>query len=121
MRVEMEVRNAGRMPSPLLLAQDALAPELGARRGRAAPGSCCLASPPAGRRPSATGCVRHGAAGTPSGPLSVRLADPFGFCQIVRTFSATARISVLPAITPLRISRLGGQWVSAGKAASAAS
>ena len=36
------------------------------------------------------------------GPLSVRLADPFGFCQIVRTFAATARISVLPAIVPLR-------------------
>jgi hypothetical protein len=102
------------MPSPLLLAQDALPPELGAAEGEGA--RFVLPRIAAGGHTSVSYGVRPVRRGRYTiGPLSVRLADPFGFCQVVRTFSATARISVLPAITPLRIGRLGGQWGLGGE------
>jgi uncharacterized protein (DUF58 family) len=114
LRIELEVRNAGRMPSPLLLAQDALPPELGAAEGEGA--RFVLPRIAAGANTTVSYGVRPGRRGRYTiGPLSVRLADPFGFCQVVRTFATTARISVLPSITPLRIGRLGGQWGLGGE------
>jgi uncharacterized protein (DUF58 family) len=113
-RVELEVRNASRMTTPLLLAQDALPPELGAAEGEGA--RFVLPRIPAAGQTTVSYGVRPVRRGRYTiGPLSVRLADPFGFCQILRTFAVTAKVSVLPAITPLRISRLGGQWSLGGE------
>ncbi len=113
-RVELEIRNAGRMTTPLLLAQDALPPELGAAEGEGA--RFVLPRISASGHTTVSYGVRPVRRGRYAiGPLSVRLVDPFGFCQVMRTFSATAKISVLPAITPLRISRLGGQWSLGGE------
>ena len=113
-RVELEVRNASRMTTPLLLAQDALPPELGAAEGEGA--RFVLPRIPAAGQTTVSYGVRPVRRGRYTiGPLSVRLADPFGFCQILRTFAVTAKISVLPAIAPLRTSRLDGQWSLGGE------
>jgi uncharacterized protein (DUF58 family) len=113
-RVELEIRNASRMTTPLLLAQDALPPELGAAEGEGA--RFVLPRIAASAQTTVSYGVRPVRRGRYLiGPLSVRLADPFGFCEIVRTFSTTARVSVLPAIAPLRINRLGGQWSLGGE------
>jgi uncharacterized protein (DUF58 family) len=113
-RVELEVRNASRMTTPLLLAQDALPPELGASEGEGA--RFLLPRIPAAGQTTVSYGVRPVRRGRYTiGPLSVRLADPFGFCQILRTFAVTAKISVMPAIAPLPISRLGGQWSLGGE------
>jgi uncharacterized protein (DUF58 family) len=114
LRVELEIRNASRMTTPLLLAQDALPPELGAAEGEGARFVLPRIEGGTGTRVSyGVRPLRRGR--YTIGPLSVRLADPFGFCQIVRTFSSTTRVSVLPAVTPLRVSRIGGQWSLGGE------
>ncbi|GAA0220234.1 DUF58 domain-containing protein [Cryptosporangium japonicum] len=35
------------------------------------------------------------------GPLTVRLTDPFGLCELTRSFTRTERIIVTPQVTPL--------------------
>jgi len=35
------------------------------------------------------------------GPLTVRLSDPFGLCELTRSFTRTERIIVTPQVTPL--------------------
>ncbi len=113
-RVELEIRNASRMTTPLLLAQDALPPELGAAEGEGA--RFVLPRIAAAAQTTVSYGVRPLRRGRyPIGPLSVRLADPFGFCEILRTFAATAKVSVLPAVAPLRLNRLGGQWSLGGE------
>jgi uncharacterized protein (DUF58 family) len=113
-RVEVEVRNLSRLTSPLLLAQDALPPELGVARGEGA--RFVLERIAAGSELTVTYAIRPEQRGRyPIGPLSVRLTDPFGFCQILRTFSVTDRLSVLPATVPLSASRLGGDWNAGGE------
>ena len=114
MRVEIDIRNVSRLTSPLLLAQDALPPELGAPSGDGA--RFFLQRIPAGREATVSYAVRPVQRGRYTvGPLSVRLADPFGFCQILRTFASVDRLSVLPAITPLSPGRLGGKWMTGGE------
>jgi uncharacterized protein (DUF58 family) len=113
-RVEVEVRNLSRLTSPLLLAQDALPPELGVARGEGA--RFVLERIPGGGEVTVTYAIRPEQRGRyPVGPLSVRLADPFGFCQILRTFSITDRLSVLPPTVSLSANRLGGGWNAGGE------
>ena len=113
-RVELDVRNVSRVISPMLLAQDALPAELGAVAGGGA--RFVLQRIPANREVTVSYAVRPVQRGRyPVGPLSVRLADPFGFCQIVRTFASMDSMSVLPAITPLSAGRMGGKWTTGGE------
>jgi uncharacterized protein (DUF58 family) len=113
-RVEVDVRNLSRLTSPLLLAQDALPPELGVARGEGA--RFVLERIAAHGDVTVTYAIRPEQRGRYTvGPLSVRLADPFGFCQILRTFSVTDRLSVLPATVALSATRLGGAWNAGGE------
>ena len=113
-RVEMEVRNLSRLTSPLLLAQDTLAPELGVAPGEGA--RFVLERIAGGSEVTVTYAIRPQQRGRYLvGPLSVRLADPFGFCQIVRTFSVTDLLSVLPVTTPLAANRFGGGFPAGGE------
>jgi uncharacterized protein (DUF58 family) len=113
-RVEMEVRNLSRLTSPLLLAQDGLPPELGVARGEGA--RFVLERIPGGGEITVTYAIRPEQRGRyPVGPLSVRLADPFGFCQILRTFSVTDLLSVLPVTTGLSANRFGGGFNAGGE------
>jgi uncharacterized protein (DUF58 family) len=48
------------------------------------------------------------------GPLSVRVADPFGMVELHRTFSKTAQLVVTPRVEPLPAIRLRGAWAGSG-------
>src|SRR4051812_7688118 len=48
------------------------------------------------------------------GPLTVRLADPFGLVELARSFSLTDTLTVTPAIVPLPPGRLSGAWTGGG-------
>lgn len=48
------------------------------------------------------------------GPLSVRLTDPFGFCQLDRGFSTRHQLIVTPAVEPLPAISLQGDWSGSG-------
>jgi uncharacterized protein (DUF58 family) len=51
------------------------------------------------------------------GPLSVRLADPFGLCELTRSFSTSDELVVHPVVVPLTAVALGGDWAGGGDAA----
>ena len=53
------------------------------------------------------------------GPLSVRLTDPFGFCELTRSFTASDELLVTPTLWQLPPSRLGGDWTGGGDGRSA--
>src|SRR5919197_1535227 len=48
------------------------------------------------------------------GPLSVRLADPFGLVELARSFSVTDTLTVTPHIVPLPAERFMGAWTGGG-------
>jgi len=48
------------------------------------------------------------------GPLTVRLADPFGMVELVRSFSLSDTLTVTPSVVPLPPSRLSGAWTGGG-------
>ena len=113
-RVELEIRNLGRLTTPLLLAQDALPPALGPSTDGGA--RFVLDRIPAEQFRGVSYTVRPAQRGRyPIGPLSVRLADPFGFCQILRTFATIDHVRVFPEIVPLPNGQLSGQWNSGGE------
>jgi uncharacterized protein (DUF58 family) len=49
------------------------------------------------------------------GPLSIRVSDPFGFIELVRTFSETSPLMVVPAVHTLPAIRLNGEWTGQGE------
>jgi uncharacterized protein (DUF58 family) len=49
------------------------------------------------------------------GPLSIRVSDPFGFIELVRTFSETSRLMVVPAVHHLPSIPLHGEWTGQGE------
>jgi uncharacterized protein (DUF58 family) len=49
------------------------------------------------------------------GPLTLRLSDPFGMCELVRAFSATDALLVTPVVVPLPSTPLGGEWAGSGE------
>ncbi|GII88698.1 membrane protein [Sphaerisporangium siamense] len=50
----------------------------------------------------------------PIGPLSVRIADPFGLVELNRAFAATDTLTVVPEVVPLPHVRLSGEWTGGG-------
>lgn len=114
LRVEVTVHNLSRFPTPLLMGQDALPPELGAAAGDGA--RFLLNRIGSGAESTVSYAIRPILRGRyVVGPLSVRLADPFGFCQILRTFSSTDGLSILPEVIPLPAGHLGGEWNAGGE------
>jgi uncharacterized protein (DUF58 family) len=51
----------------------------------------------------------------PLGPLSIRLTDPFGMCELNRSFSARDHLIVTPVVHPLSSISLGGEWSGNGE------
>jgi uncharacterized protein (DUF58 family) len=112
-RAELQISNLSRVSTPLLLAQDALPPELGAAVGGGA--RFVLERLPGGGQRTVSYAVRPQRRGRyVMGPLSMRLTDPFGFCQLLRTFSTTDCVTVMPETVTLPTGRLGGQWSAGG-------
>ncbi|MGI8536710.1 MAG: DUF58 domain-containing protein [Mycobacteriales bacterium] len=111
--VRLRLDNVSRLPSGVLLMEDALPYALGGR-----PRFVLDKVEPRGVREVAYP-VRSDVRGRfRVGPLSVRLGDPFGLCELSRSFATTSELTVTPVVSPLPAVRLGGDWAGGGDAAS---
>ena len=110
--VRLRLDNVSRLPSGVLLMEDALPFALGGR-----PRFVLDRVEPKGVR-EVTYPVRSEVRGRYRvGPLSVRLTDPFGLCELSRSFASTDDLVVTPVISPLPAVRLGGDWAGGGEGA----
>jgi uncharacterized protein (DUF58 family) len=111
--VQLRLDNVSRLPSGVLLMEDALPYALGGRPrfvlDKIETRGVREVSYPV--RPEARGRYRIG-------PLSVRLADPFGLCELARSFAASDELVVTPVVHALPSVRLGGDWTGGGDAPS---
>ncbi|RJK96827.1 DUF58 domain-containing protein [Vallicoccus soli] len=108
-RVLLRLDNLSRLPTGLLLVEDTVPGALGAR-----PRFVLDRVEPQGRRAVAY-AVRAAARGRYAvGPLRLRLADPFGLCELRRSFTARDGVTVTPVVTPLPRTGLGGEWSGSG-------
>jgi uncharacterized protein (DUF58 family) len=103
--VKLRLENVSRLPSGVLLMEDTLPYVLGGR-----PRFVLDRVEPRGSR-DATYPVASDVRGRfVIGPLSVRLTDPFGLCELDRSFSSTDELVVTPVVSALPPVRLGGDW-----------
>jgi uncharacterized protein (DUF58 family) len=49
------------------------------------------------------------------GPLVIRLTDPFGLCELTRSFPSLDHLVVIPQVVPLPMMRLAGEYAGAGE------
>jgi uncharacterized protein (DUF58 family) len=109
-RVRLEIENMTRLGTRVLLAEDHVPYTLGT-----AP-RFVLARLPGGQRAAVTYSVRSPVRGRfPIGPLQLRVTDPFGMCEVARSFTATDPLVVVPRVWPLVPVDAGGQWSGAGE------
>ncbi|MFJ2301616.1 DUF58 domain-containing protein [Streptomyces sp. NPDC087787] len=102
-RVHLRMDNVSRLPTGLLMLQDRVPYVLGPR-----PRFVLDRVEPGGRR-EVSYRVRSDLRGRyPLGPLQLRLADPFGMCELTRSFSAHDTLTVIPQVEPLPPVRLSG-------------
>jgi len=107
--VGLQLANEGRLPMGLMLLEDRVPYALGTRPR--------FLVDSAGRRwvREVTYPVRSDNRGHfEVGPLSVRISDPFGMIELVRTFSATNRLVVTPAVHPLPSIGMSSEWSGTG-------
>ena len=111
--VRLQLDNISRLPSGVLLMEDALPYSLGGR-----PRFVLDKIEPHGVREVSYPVTSDVRGRFTVGPLSVRLTDPFGLCELTRSFATTAELVVTPTVVPLPAVRLGGDWAGGGDAAS---
>ena len=96
--VRVRLENMSRLPSSVLLVEDSLPP------GLAAPARFVVDRIEPGGARDLSYELQVGLRGRYQlGPMSIRLADPFGFCELTRTFRSRDELVVTP-----RIERLPG-------------
>jgi uncharacterized protein (DUF58 family) len=107
--VRLHLENVSRLPTGLLLAEDAVPYALGTRpryvingieRGGARDLSYPLRSDVRGK--------------FVVGPLEIRIADSFGLVELGRSFSSSTTFMVTPKVVPLPRSVLAGSWLGDG-------
>ncbi len=107
--VLLELENVSYLPTGLLLLEDDLPYTLGGRPrfmlDRVRPGAPRRVRYPV--RSDVRGRYRVG-------PLRLRLTDPFGLVELTRSFTATDRLTVVPAVHPLPAVSLSGAWHAGG-------
>ncbi|WP_418956575.1 DUF58 domain-containing protein [Streptomyces tritici] len=109
-RVHLRMDNVSRLPTGLLMLQDHVPYTLGPR-----PRFVLDRVEPGGRR-EVSYKVRSDLRGRfPLGPLQLRLSDPFGMCELTRSFSAYDTLTVIPRTEPLAPVRLGGEGAGHGE------
>ncbi|MFJ4622677.1 DUF58 domain-containing protein [Streptomyces sp. NPDC088812] len=95
-RVHLRMDNVSRLPTGLLMLQDRVPYVLGPR-----PRFVLDRVEPGGRR-EVSYRVRSDLRGRyPLGPLQLRLNDPFGMCELTRSFSTYDTLTVVPRVEPL--------------------
>jgi uncharacterized protein (DUF58 family) len=109
-RVVLRLQNVSRMPTGVMLAEDTVPYMLGGRPrfvlDRVIPQ----------RSVDVEYTVRSQLRGRfRVGPLTVRVTDPFGLCEVARSFSSSDVLVVTPHVVGLPDIRLGGDWVGAGE------
>ncbi|MFB0619863.1 DUF58 domain-containing protein [Streptomyces sp. AGS-58] len=103
-RVHLRMDNVSRLPTGLLMLQDRVPYVLGPR-----PRFVLDRVEPGGRR-EVSYRVRSDLRGRyPLGPLQLRLTDPFGMCELTRSFSAYDTLTVVPHVDPLTPVRFSGE------------
>lgn len=103
-RVRLRMDNVSRLPTSLLMLQDRVPNVLGPR-----PRFVLDRVEPGGHR-EVSYRVRSDLRGRyPLGPLELRLSDPFGMCELTRSFSAYDTLTVIPRVEPLPPVRLSGE------------
>ncbi|MFE3515655.1 DUF58 domain-containing protein [Streptomyces sp. NPDC059166] len=103
-RVHLRMDNVSRMHTALLMLQDRVPYVLGPR-----PRFVLDRVEPGGVR-EVSYRVRSDLRGRyPLGPLQLRLSDPFGMCELTRSFSAYDTLVVVPRTEPLPALRLAGE------------
>lgn len=109
-QVVLRLENMSRIPTGLMLLEDHVPYALGSRprfilnrlRSHAAS--------------SVTYSVRADVRGRYDlGPLTVRLSDPFGLCEVTRSFVSTSKLVVTPVVTPLPAVRISGERSGSGE------
>jgi uncharacterized protein (DUF58 family) len=112
-RVTLTLQNVAHLPTGLLMIEDTVPASLGPRPrfvvDRLAPRTV--------RTVSYTVHADHRGR-YPIGPLSVQLADPFGFCRLDRAFSGQRHLLVTPRVEPLPHVPLSGDWSGTGESRS---
>jgi uncharacterized protein (DUF58 family) len=112
-RVRLELANLTKLSTRVLLAEDRVPYALGPSP------RFVLARLPGGRRAAVTYTLRSEIRGRYTlGPLRLRVTDPFGMCEVTRTFAGTDRFVVVPRAYPLAGAGGAGQWAGTGESLS---
>ncbi|MEZ0095971.1 DUF58 domain-containing protein [Streptacidiphilus sp. EB129] len=108
-RVHLRVDNVSRVPTGLLMLEDKVPYVLGPR-----PRFVLDRVEPRGHR-EVSYRVRSDLRGRyPLGPLQLRLGDPFGLCELTRSFTAADTLTVVPQVQQLPAIRVSGEWTGYG-------
>ncbi|QHC21635.1 DUF58 domain-containing protein [Streptomyces sp. GS7] len=108
-RVRLRMENLSRLPTGVLMLQDRVPYVLGPRP------RFVLDRVEAGGRREVSYRVRSDLRGRyPLGPLQLRLSDPFGMCELTRSFSTSDTLTVVPRVEPLPAVRLTGEAAGYG-------
>nr|BFE75313.1 hypothetical protein GCM10020092_086140 [Actinoplanes digitatis] len=95
-RVILRLQNLSRLPTGTLLLEDRLPYALGSRP------RVVLERLGAHQASSVAYTVRADVRGRyPVGPLVIRLTDPFGLCELTRSFPSVDRLTVIPQVVSL--------------------
>jgi len=108
-RVMLRLSNLSRLPTGTMLLEDRLPYALGSRPR-------LVLERLGGQRASTVAySVRAEVRGRYEiGPLSVRLTDPFGLCELTRSFSGSSSLTVVPQTVELPNVRLSGEFSGSG-------
>ena len=111
--VTLRLENISRLPTGLLLVEDKVPYVLGSR-----PRFVLDRVEPRGRREVGY-IVRSDVRGRfQLGPMSIRLSDPFGLCELHRSFTARDTLVVTPTVQRLPAVSLSGEWTGSGESRS---
>jgi uncharacterized protein (DUF58 family) len=108
-QIRLRLQNVSRLLTGTLLLEDRLPYALGARP------RLVLERLAGNQATSVTYTVRADVRGRYQvGPLRVRLTDPFGLCELARSFPGVDRLTVIPRVVSLPTIRLAGEFTGTG-------
>jgi uncharacterized protein (DUF58 family) len=112
-RVILRLQNMSRLPTGTLMLEDRLPYALGSRP------RVVLERLGAHQASSVAYTVRADVRGRyPIGPLVIRLTDPFGLCELTRSFPSVDKLIVIPQVVALPAVRLAGEYAGTGESRS---